>query len=454
MEAVPRGTRLPAIVVPGGNLAGEPAPGVESRRVAVAILDRVRRGRQTIDDALTNEAGHLDERDRSLVSAIVHTAMRHWGEITTLLEGLIARPLPASAGATWAILATAAAQLLFLRLPPHAVIDTAVGVAKGDRNARHFSTLINAVLRRVSEFGSQRLESLDGPVLNTPAWAWSRWVARYGGAVARQIAVAHQSEAALDVTPKSGAAQWGAALGGVLLPNGSVRLGSDHQSVGALPGFAEGAWWVQDVAASLPARLLGDLRGKSVIDLCAAPGGKTMQLAAAGAVVTAVDRSAARLERLQQNMTRTGLRVAVMEADTGDLPAGSTYDAVLLDAPCTSTGTIRRHPELLAIKDASQIMKLARVQQRMLAASSDLVVPGGVMVYCTCSLEPEEGEFQVDAFLENRKDFVVEPVCSGEAGIEPHMISSEGYLRTLPHMRFGTGMGMDGFFAARLRRLS
>ena len=426
--------------------------GLDVRRLAAQLLRNCIERKLTVEDAVSGnkEVQALEPRDRAMLSTLLLTAFRHAGEIDAILSGLVDRPLPRKSGLAREILVLGVAQLLFLGMAPHAVIDLAVRSAKADRNALHFSGLINAVLRKVANGGASLREGLDAPRLNTPDWLWSRWVKSYGETGTRAIAAAHQERPGLDISFKSDAGSWCDALGGELLPNGQVRLAPGHVPVPELAGFAEGAWWIQDAAATIPARLLGDVRGKSVLDLCAAPGGKTLQLAAAGAMVTALDLSEARLRRVEENLKRTGLAAQVRAQDALSPELVGAWDAVLLDAPCSATGTIRRHPELPHLKDEAQIRELAGLQRRLLRKAGQLVKPGGTLVYCSCSLEPEEGETRVRGFLADMPDFEIVPAQGNwlpDGAVQP-----EGWVRTLPSMRYGNPPGIDGFFAVALRR--
>jgi 16S rRNA (cytosine967-C5)-methyltransferase len=321
--------------------------------------------------------------------------------------------------------------------------------------ALHFAGLINAVLRRIAREGKERIAALDAPVLDTPPWLMARWIKNYGEATAHAIAAANGREPALDLTVKSDAEAWAAKLGGRVLPTGSVRT-IVHGAVTALPGFDEGAWWVQDAAASIPARLLGNVAGLRVADLCAAPGGKTAQLVAAGAKVTAVDRAPARLRRLQENLTRLSLEAELVCADAAAWTPEQHFDAVLLDAPCTSTGTIRRHPDVPWLKRSADIASLAAAQRRLLDHAITLVKLGGKLVYCTCSLEPEEGVDVVAALLAREQSVRRVPIMAAEVFGQTDFINRDGDLRTLPchftdaDSRFA---GVDGFYAARLEKL-
>jgi len=437
---------------------GEPlTSGLAAREVAVAALSAVLDRGLLLDEAFDialSRAGPLDARDRGLARLIVLTVLRHKGELDAALGAFLERPLPAETGRLKSILLSGAAQLLFLDTPPHAAISLAVDQCRLDRKARRFDKLTNAVLRRVASAGRAPFASLDPVQVNIPGWLMARWTAAYGAALAHDIAAASLREAPLDLSVKSDAAQWAERLGGLLLPTGTVRLARAGR-IEELPGFAEGAWWVQDAAAALPARLVGAAPGLSVADLCAAPGGKTAQLAAAGASVTAVDQAPARIARLKENLSRLGLAAEVVEADVLAWEPGLAFDAVLLDAPCSATGTIRRHPDLLHLPRKGEIAGRAALQRRMLAHASGLLKPGGVLVYCTCSLEPEEGPRQSARFLGDHPAFSRVPIAPGEAGIDPAWLTEDGDLHTLPsHLPLAEpGLsGLDGFYTARFRK--
>mgnify|MGYP000854042597 CR=1 FL=1 len=425
------------------------AQGLAVRQLAVETLGAVFAGQQSVDDFLDESpaAAALDRRDRGFLAAIVYTALRHNEAIMAVLNRHLAKPLPRKAGPAGLILRVGLAELLFLGVPPHAVINSAVELARLDGAARHFTGLINAVLRKVAgERASLEINDAIAP------WLAARWTKSYGPETAGRIATASLREAPLDITARDRSPSWAEKLGGVQLPAGSVRIASPPQAIDQMPGCAEGGWWVQDAAAAIPARLFGNLSGLAVLDLCAAPGGKTLQLAAQGARVTAVDQSARRLQRLAENLARTRLSADLVCADVFDFVPPQPFDAVLLDAPCSATGTIRRHPDLPYRKSSAQIGALIDLQWRMLNRAAALVRPGGTLVYCTCSIEPEEGEKQALGFLAKNKEFQLLPISSGELALGAEFISAQGFFRSLPFMKIGEQAGLDGFFAARFQR--
>ena len=400
---------------------------------------------RTLEERLEQQA--LEPHERAFALRLASAALRHKGEAEAALAPFLKSPLPKSAGPARLILLLACAELLELGSPAHAVIDCAVTLAKADRNAKHFAGLINAVLRKAA---TAPPATSDTAAINTPGWLYACWEKSYGPALARQIALSHGREPAIDITVKTDAPGWAARLGGALLPGGTIRLGAESGAVTGLPGFTEGQWWVQDWAAAQPARLFGDVRGKTILDLCAAPGGKTAQLAAAGADVTAVDSSAPRVKRLKENLDRLGLTAEVVTDDLMSFAPAAPFDGVLLDAPCSATGTIRRHPDLPYLKSVEQIGELARLQARFLDRAARWVKPGGLLVYSTCSLEPEECEQQAEAFLARNARFQRLAVTGADLGGVTGLVSPAGDLRSLPFMAAGDALGMDGFYAARL----
>jgi 16S rRNA (cytosine967-C5)-methyltransferase len=433
------------------------APGFAARRVAAEILEAVLRRRRPFDEQLEDaepRLAALPERDRALTRALAASVLRRLGTLRHLLGELLERGPPADVPRVETALLLGAAQILFLDVPDHAAVDLSVRLVRADRRAARYAGLVNAVLRRIAREAAARLRDADTTALDTPSWLMTRWTRAYGTETARAIAQANGREAALDLTVKDDPAYWASLLGGRVLPSGTVRTIA-HGPVAQLPGFTEGAWWVQDAAAALPARLLGDVRGKSVADLCAAPGGKTAQLAQAGARVVAVDRTEARLARLRQNLARLKLAAETVAADATQWQGG-LFDAVLLDAPCSSTGTIRRHPDIPWLKREGDFGALTALQRSLIQHAIELVRPGGLLVYCTCSLEPEECEAIVNGLLESNPGLRRQPVASEDVGGLSGLITTAGDLRTLPcHLPDPTPQlgGMDGFYAARLERL-
>jgi 16S rRNA (cytosine967-C5)-methyltransferase len=433
-------------------------PGLAARRAAADIIEGVIHRGRSLDEQIDGASAHtglayLEERDRALMRRIVATVLRRLGTLRHLISTCLDRGLPADAPRLESVLLVGAAQILFLDVPNHAAVDLAVRLVQADRRSGRYAGLVNAVLRRLTRNADELLEGVDVIALDTPGWLLARWTRTYGEATARAIAAAHAQEPALDLTVKSDADGWAARLRGRVLPTGSLRAIAAGP-VGALPGFDEGAWWVQDAAAALPARMLGDVRGQTVADLCAAPGGKTLQLALAGAKVTAVDRAENRMARLRDNLRRTGLAATPVIADVATFDAGP-FDAVVLDAPCSSTGTIRRHPDIPWQKRDTDIAALATVQAGLLDRAIALTRPGGRLVFCTCSLEPEEGEALIADALSRDSRIRRLPITAAEVSGVPEFVSEEGDLRTLPcfwpddEPRLG---GLDGFYAARLER--
>ena len=433
-------------------------PGLAARRIAADILDGVLHKHRTLDDQLDGAGAHpglksLADRDRALMRRLVSTILRKLGTLGHLLSRLLDRGVPTDAPRAQSALLIGAAQILWMDVPDHAAVDLSVRLVQSDRRAAKYAGLVNAVLRRCAREGQGLIDEISPQTLDLPQWMLARWNAHYGEATARDMALALGHEPSLDLTVKSDAPQWASRLHGEILPTGTVRT-LLQGSVTMLPGFAEGQWWVQDAAAALPVRLFGDIKDKAIADLCAAPGGKTAQLALAGARVTAVDRSPARVARLRDNLTRLELQAETVVADAAEWPAeAASFDGILVDAPCTSTGTIRRHPDVAWLRQESDIAALTALQKRLLHKATHLLKPGGTLVYCTCSLEPEEGEHAIAALLESETGLRRAPVETSEVAGLADIITADGDFRTLPsHLpnadpRLG---GLDGFYAARL----
>jgi 16S rRNA (cytosine967-C5)-methyltransferase len=445
-------------MTPARRIAPAEVPGLTARRIAADIIDNVIRRNRPLDGELDGVEAHpglaaLADRDRALVRKLAATVLRRIGSLRHLLRQFLDSGFPKDAPRVETVLLIGAAQILFLDVPDHAAVDLSVRLVQADRRAAKYPGLINAVLRRVTREGPELLKTIDPVPLDTPPWLFERWTRQYGEEAARAIAVTHGNEPPLDLTIKQDAESWAQRLRGRVLPTGSVRTVAQGQ-ISLLPGYHEGAWWVQDAAAALPARLLGDVAGKQVADLCAAPGGKTLQLAQAGAHVTAVDRSANRLVRVRENLLRLGLHADMIAADVTEWQGGP-FDAVLVDAPCSSTGTIRRHPDVAWLKSEVDLTQLTGLQRRLLDRAVTLTKPGGLMIYCVCSLEPEEGEQQIEALLQREPGLRRVPIEAAEVGGAGEFLNGTGDLRTLPshwadpEPRMG---GLDGFFAARLER--
>ncbi len=423
-----------------------------ARWVALALLSTVLGKRRPLDQALAESLDfmRLAARDRAFVRLLVATVLRRLGQIDALIVNFLERPLKPSMERTQSILRLGAAQLLFLNTPPHAAVSQSLLLAERSGQARA-KGLINAVLRRIDREGLELLAEQDAAQLNTPTWLWQSWSEAYGASTAREIAEVHAAEPPLDLSVRQDAELWAEQLNARLLPNGCLRLETGRGSVEELPGFSEGAWWVQDAAAAMPAHLLGEVGGRRVADLCAAPGGKTAQLAAGGAQVVAVERAEGRAERLRQNLSRLHLTAEIVVADARRWRPEQPFDAVLLDAPCSATGTLRRHPDIAWSKTPSDLPTLLALQDELLEAALSMLELGGLLVYATCSLQPEEGPQRIEALLARHSNLAVVPIEADEIGGLSEAVTPEGYLRSLPCHWRDRG-GIDGFFAARLRR--
>jgi 16S rRNA (cytosine967-C5)-methyltransferase len=422
------------------------APRRAALELLVACLDKG----QPLDEALSRHNGFpvLDPRDRAFVRLLLATTLRRLGEIDTVLGLLIERPLQGANALGHQVLRLGAAQLLFLGTPAHAAVDTSVRLME-ITNQTHLKGLANAVLRKVARDGPKLLGDRDPARLNTPQWLWESWTESYGEDTTRAIAAAHLIEAPLDLTARADVAFWAGRLEADVLPTGTLRRPAGG-AITELPGFAEGTWWVQDAAAALPARLLGDIAAKRVADLCAAPGGKTLQLCAAGAQVTAVDISERRMMRLGENLARAGLSAELVTADASKWTPTEKFDSILLDAPCSGTGTLRRHPDIAWLKDEEDVGRLTLTQDRLLVHALDLLKPGGTLVYAVCSLQEDEGPARVESLLAREKRLERMPVQLAELPGLAEAITPAGDVRTLPSMWAERG-GIDGFYIARLR---
>lgn len=425
------------------------------RALAIDLLRAVLRARRPLDEAWVDADGlaALAPRDRAFARLLTTTVLRRLGQIDTLIEMCLDRPLKPKLADVRDLLRLGTAQLVFLKTPPHAAVSTTLALATGPGLAG-YKGLLNAVLRRIAREGEAALAAQDAARLNTPDWMWTAWCAAYGEAAARAIAEAHLADPPLDLSVKDASERdlWADRLGASVLPSGTLRLPPGSGEVTGLPGFAEGAWWVQDAAAALPARLLGDVAGKRVLDLCAAPGGKTAQLAAAGARVAALDLSETRMARVRENLVRLRLSAETVVADATTWRPPEPFEAVLLDAPCSATGTLRRHPDIARLKEPKDVRSLSGLQDALLANAVRMLAPGGVLVYATCSLQLEEGPTRIAALLAGDAPLARVPIRDEEVGGPAEAVTAEGDLRTLPCHLAERG-GMDGFYACRLRRV-
>ena len=406
-----------------------------TRRAALRLLDAILRRGDPLDVAMHAAAQGLTGPDRAFAVAIASEALRWMVDIDALIDSATAQPLPDDVKSR-AVLRIALAQLLVLKSPGHAVVSTALPLVDGGPRR-----LVHAILSR-----AQQEEWKLPERASLPAGTAVRWSEQWGSGTSEAAEASWSAPPPIDLSfaAEPDAGEWPDAVS--LAPR--HRRLPRGQAVEDMPGYREGGWWVQDLAASLPARLLGAGEGRTVLDLCAAPGGKTMQLAAAGWNVVAVDASAKRLERLRSNMERTGFAADIVQGDIRSWEPAAPADAVLLDAPCSATGIFRRHPDVLHRIEPAQITEMAALQTDLLARAARWVKPGGVLVYATCSLERAEGEDQIANFLDGHRDWTVDPVRGDEL---PHAIEPDegGFIRTLPGTLADAG-GLDGFFVARL----
>ena len=420
-----------------------------SRRVAAFAVKEVLENHNPLEQVLSGQSDYnsLEARDRAFARLIAATTFRRMGQIDAALKPFV-RQRPTKL--VYAALQTAASQILYLGTPAHAAVGETVAMLKSRGSSKGFANMANAVLRNVVDKGPN-LAGAQPPKVNIPGWIRGEWERAYGRQAGRKMSAQLMKDPVLDVSVKANASDWAVKLGGEAIAAQSVRLGKIGD-VTALEGFDAGDWWAQDVAASLPVQLLGDVKGLRVLDMCAAPGGKTMQLAAKGAIVTALDKSEGRLERVKENLDRTKLSAEIICADALEwAPEGDLYDIVLLDAPCSATGTFRRHPDVLYNRSPKDVANLVRLQDKLLAKAAEFVRPGGTLLYCTCSLMPKEGQPRVDTFLQNLPDFRLIPILNVPSLALPQEAFSEGSLRSLPYYLEDKG-GMDGFFIARLER--
>ena len=422
--------------------------GRKARAAAIGLLLGVTEARLALSDQYALGAlGGLDGPGRARAQRLAQATLRWIGPVDAILKEFVRKAPPAEVRA---ILRLATYELLAEGAAAHGVVNEAVALTrKAGRKAEGFAGLVNAVLRKVAALPPESLSSK--PAQELPGWLRGRLMSAWGKAATRAMEAAQAKGAALDLTPKDGdATALAARVGGIALPTGSVRIAGPVQ-VSDLPGFATGDWWVQDAAAALPARALGVRLGERALDLCAAPGGKTMQLAAAGADVTALDLSAVRMARLEENLARCRLSARTVVADALQWQPEAAFAAILLDAPCSATGTIRRHPDLPFVRDSASLKEIFALQAALLDRALGWLAPGGRLLFATCSLLPEEGEKQIAAALARHPGLSVDRTAIRLPGVEAGWESAEGGLRLRPDFWPDRG-GMDGFYLAMLRR--
>ena len=420
------------------------SPRINTRLMALRALGRILLEGEQLETSIASDPlyNKLEVRDRGFVRLLVSSVFRQKGQIDKVLGGYIKQTPP---DFVMNALRLGAAQILVLKTSDHAAVSEMVQIVKQEKQYTKFSGFVNAVLRNLTREGGPKMAAIP-PRENIPKWIYQSWEHAYGAGAARTMALQYMKPPPLDITVKSDPEGWAEKLGGDVMFGKTIRLAKAGQ-ISELPGYDEGDWWIQDLASSLPVQMLtelkGDLTGLRVLDMCAAPGGKTLQFAAAGAKVTALDKSGHRLTILKENLARTNLEAEIVEADGMNWGNdGEPFDIVLLDAPCSATGTYRRHPDVLHSKSFRQVADLLKIQKRLLAAASQHIKPGGILIYCTCSLQIEEGEQQASNFVQKNTDFeVVKP----SNDIWSDTVTPEGYFRLLPHLMREKG-GLDGFF--------
>ncbi len=421
---------------------------LQSRRIAYDVLRSVEEGSQ-LDRAFAshNDLPKLDVRDRKFVRLLVTVSLRQRGQIEKVIAPLISRrPFGAQNNANLVLL-LGAAQLLILKTGAHAAVNSTVELMRTVGFER-LCGLANAVMRRLTREGEARFDTTNH-MDNLPAWLKKSWTHYWGAAAAEAIAKLAMQPPPLDISVRDNPVEWAKKLDAQIIDANSLRREFDGDPT-QLTGFEAGAWWVQDAAAALPARLLNITEGQTAIDLCAAPGGKTAQMIATGATVTAVEQNRKRLDRLRRNLKRLKMAANLVLADGTKYTPVTPVDAVLVDAPCSSTGTIRRRPDILSRRKPEDILTLQQIQWQLATNALGWLRPGGKMVYATCSLQPEEGEDVINAIIDGAEGrYALDPVRDEEAGIFARSITNSGCVRILPNDYIKIG-GVDGFFIARL----
>ena len=431
--------------------------GLIARSNALSLLEKIIQENKSLEEALAEcrEFAFLEQRDKAFVRFLIGSTLRRLGQIDDLLNHFLKRPLPQREKKTRNILRMGITQIIFMETPPHAVVDTSVNLCQKTGNSGK-KGLVNALLRRVLLEGQKKFLKQDPAFLNTPSWMWKTWKETYGIPYCRQIATAHLTQPALDLTVKSNPEFWAKKLNARILPTGTLRI-ANNGKIQDLTGFKEGAWWVQDTAASIPARVLiaslQNYKKPKILDLCAAPGGKTAQLATSLKCVIAVDRSKSRTKLLKENMKRLNLTVKIITSDITNYKPNNPVDGILLDAPCTATGTIRRHPDVLHNKKPEDVLRLAKIQLELLKAAVEFLKPDAILIYSVCTLQPEEGPRVIQKILSLRDKLKRVPIDPLEFGLPQSAQARTGDLRTLP-FHLGKLGGMDGFFISRLKLVS
>ncbi|GFE66310.1 RsmB/NOP family class I SAM-dependent RNA methyltransferase [Litoreibacter roseus] len=423
-------------------------PGLAARRAALQILRGVLEDRTQMSDLVASSGflSGLAPEDRARAQRLATTTLRHLGQADTLIDRYVDKSPPVPARN---ILRLAAVELCVLGEAAHGVVDSAVTLMRKNRKGGQMTGLANAVLRKIADEGAELWAEL--PPQTLPKWLRRRIVHIYDEQIVRDIEAAHLRGAPLDLTLKNDLdpVEWAASLQAEILPTGTLRIDRSAQ-VTDLPGYHDGSWWVQDAAAALPVRMLGNVSGLTALDLCAAPGGKTLQLISGGAEVTALDHSQSRMKRLRENMRRTNLDAKVVVADALEWQAEEQFDLVVLDAPCSATGTIRRHPDLPFVKTGKELHDVFALQSDLIDRAVDLLKPGGRLLYCTCSLLTEEGERQAKLAIE-RHGLLQLPVEIDALGVPETWVRDGGGLRTRPDLWQICG-GIDGFFMIVLKK--
>ncbi|MBR1946081.1 MAG: RsmB/NOP family class I SAM-dependent RNA methyltransferase [Alphaproteobacteria bacterium] len=428
-------------------------PDLLTRHLAVGIFDAVFRHGKGLEEEYAacmnyqEKKEPLENRDRTFIRLLVTTLLRRLGQIDDILFRFLKKPLPEKTAYVFDVLRISAAQLVFLDTPAHAAVSTGVSLIKNSRKYSGFSGLANAVLRRIAKEGKKIAEKQNTARLNIPAWLFEKWVKEYGQQNAEKIANTGLREAPLDFSIKADSEIWSDRLEAILMPTGSLRR-EKQASVPQLPGYEEGAWWIQDLSAAVPARLFHSLKGKKAADICAAPGGKTAQMILAGAEVTAIDISENRIKRLKENLDRLHFSAKTICTDMREWNKNEKFDIVLLDAPCSATGTLRRHPDVVWHRTLQDISRLQITQKQLLETAVQMMTDDAEMVYCVCSILPEEGRGLIDNAV---RSGLVERIPLEPSEVPKEMITKDGDLLILPFF-YETSGGCDGFYAARLRK--